>query len=287
MAATRTMLNIAWSLQRATSGEQPFWMLVTLASMLGQIGVPGGGFGVGYGATNQMGSSHRLMSGPTFSQGRNPIAAFIPVARIADMLLNPGETFAYNGGTHRYPDIRLIYWAGGNPFHHHQDLNKLLKAWHKPETIVVHEQFWTPTAKLADIVLPATTSMERNDIGYANLEGHLVAMRQIIAPVADARDDFTIFTDLSARLGIEADYTEGLDEMGWLERLYRECRDRARTRGVEIPEFAAFWDQGLVDLGANDASVVMFQDLRIDPEKGAAPDGLRTNRNRFIHDCRL
>ncbi len=97
-------------------------------------------------------------SGPTLPQGTNPVDEFIPVARIADMLLHPGERFSYNGAEHRYPDIRLIYWAGGNPFHHHQDLNRLRLAWRKPETVIFHEQFWTPAAKTADIVLPATTA---------------------------------------------------------------------------------------------------------------------------------
>ena len=89
MAASRTMLNIAWSLQRAAGGEQPYWMLVTLAAMLGQIGLPGGGFGVGYGATNQIGSPHAHLPGPTLPQGENAVEDFIPVARIADMLLHP------------------------------------------------------------------------------------------------------------------------------------------------------------------------------------------------------
>ena len=70
---------------------------------------------------------------PPAARGADPDAAagqqrrqrFIPVARIADMLLNPGEPFDYNGRTMRYPDIKLVYWAGGNPFHHHQDLNRL------------------------------------------------------------------------------------------------------------------------------------------------------------------
>src|SRR4029078_7857301 len=45
MAATRTTVNINWSLQRSHHGEQPFWALVTLASMLGQIGLSRGGCG--------------------------------------------------------------------------------------------------------------------------------------------------------------------------------------------------------------------------------------------------
>jgi biotin/methionine sulfoxide reductase len=201
-ASARTMMNIAWSLQRSHHGEQPYWALVTVAAMLGQIGLPGGGFGVGYGTTNMIGNDNAKFSGPTMPQGRNAVSAFIPVARITDMLEQPGASFDYNGQRHRYPDIRLIYWAGGNPFHHHQDLNRLLAAWQtKPETIVVHEQYWTPTAKLADIVLPATTALEREDIGYATRERYMIAMRQLIDPVGEARDDYAIFADLAAAAG--------------------------------------------------------------------------------------
>ena len=81
------------------------------------------------------------------------------------MLLNPDGLFAYNGEHYVYPDIRLIYWAGGNVFHHHQDLNRLLRAWQKPETIIVHEPWWTPMARHADVVLPATTPFEAQRYG--------------------------------------------------------------------------------------------------------------------------
>ena len=47
-AGGRTMLAAGWSIQRQQHGEQAHWMLVTLASMLGQIGLPGGGFGFSY-----------------------------------------------------------------------------------------------------------------------------------------------------------------------------------------------------------------------------------------------
>ena len=80
------------------------------------------------------------------------------------MLLNPGATVDYDGREIVYPDTKLIYWAGGNPFHHHQDLNRLVKAWRKPDTVIVNEPWWTPVAQWADIVFPATTSLERTDI---------------------------------------------------------------------------------------------------------------------------
>lgn len=275
MAASRTMLNVAWSLQRASHGEQPFWMVVTLAAMLGQIGAPGGGFGVGYGAANLVGSSHVRFRGPTLPQGRNRVSAFIPVARLADMLLHPGEPFTYNGKTHTYPDIRLVYWAGGNPYHHHQDLNRLIKGWQKPQTIVVHEQYWTATAKFADIVLPATTSLERDDIGTATLEAFFVAMKQAMPPMAEARDDYAIFADLARRLGCDEVYTENLDTMGWLRRLYAECRQLNVEKQVALPDFDQFWEEGLVDLTAHDRPATMLQAFIADPGKHplATPSG--------------
>ena len=139
------MLFRSWSLQRAQNGEQPFWMAATLAAMLGQIGLPGGGVGYGYGAIGGVGVSVKRLKGMTFPQGENPVKTVIPVARVADMLLHPGDRYDFNGETRTYPDIRLVYWCGGNPFHHHQDLNRLGQAFQQPETIIVHEPWWTAT----------------------------------------------------------------------------------------------------------------------------------------------
>ncbi|MBV9521435.1 MAG: molybdopterin-dependent oxidoreductase, partial [Alphaproteobacteria bacterium] len=146
MAGTRTMIAASWSLQRADHGEQPYWMAATLAALLGQIGLPGGGFGFGYGSMASVGMPGRRFSGPAVPQGTNAVKSFIPVARIAELLERPGGTLDYDGSVLRLPDIRLIYWAGGNPFHHHQDTNRLRAAWQRPQTIIVHEPWWTATA---------------------------------------------------------------------------------------------------------------------------------------------
>ena len=53
-------------------------------------------------------------------QGQNPVEDFIPVARVTDLLENPGGRFDYNGQSYEYPDVKIVWWAGGNPFHHHQ-----------------------------------------------------------------------------------------------------------------------------------------------------------------------
>lgn len=269
MLTSRTTVNASWALQRAAHGEQPFWALVTLAAMVGQIGLPGGGYGIGYGAMNVMGSAHVRVPGPVLPQGQNPVSDFIPCARLADMLLHPGEPFAYNGGTYRYPDIRLVHWAGGNPFHHHQDLNRLRHAWARPETIVVHEQYWNAAARHADIVLPATIALERNDIGFATREGYYIAMRQAVAPQGEARSDHAILAALAERLGTADSFAEGRDEMAWLRHLYDASRARVAERGVSLPDFDVFWQQGLIDLAPHDAPFTMHADFRADPERHA------------------
>ena len=54
----------------------------------------------------------KRLGGLTFPQGENPIKTVIPVARVADMLLHPGENYDFNGETRTYADIRLVYWCG-------------------------------------------------------------------------------------------------------------------------------------------------------------------------------
>ena len=272
MAATRTTVSIGWSLQRSHHGEQPFWALITLASMLGQIGLPGGGFGVGYGPVNLMGSPHPRYSGPTLPQGDNPVKEFIPVARFTDMLLHPGATFDYNGQRQAYPDIKFVYWAGGNPFHHHQDLNRLRQAWRKPDTIVFNEQFWTPAAKMADIVLPATVSLERDDIGYGTREPYIIAMKKAREPLGESRDDYDIFHALAERLGVADRHSEGhKDALDWMAHLYAEARTKSAKAGVTLPAFEEFWEAGIAEAvrtdGGDVPDLVMLADFRADPEK--------------------
>jgi biotin/methionine sulfoxide reductase len=276
MARTRTMIAVSWSLQRADHGEQPLWAAIALAALLGQIGLPGGGFGFGYGGSSRIGTNATPFSWPALSQGRNRVRAMIPVARLADMLLSPGEPFDYDGQRYTYPTIRLVYWAGGNPFHHQQDLNKLARAWRRPETVIVHEPWWNTMARQADIVLPCTTSLERNDLGIARDEGHLFAMRQAAPPVGQARSDLAILTGIAARMGFASAFTEDLDEMGWVRHLYGLARQRAAAYGHELPDFQTFWQQGQTRLPPA-PDQVLLEPFRADP----AANPLRTPSGRI------
>ncbi|MGE3157418.1 MAG: molybdopterin-dependent oxidoreductase, partial [Xanthobacteraceae bacterium] len=266
-ADVRSMITCAWSLQRSHHGEQPFWASIALASMLGGVGLPGGGFAFGHGSANGVGLPRINVPAPEIPLPANPAKSVIPVARIADMLLDPGGSYEFNGRRETYPDVRLVYWAGGNPFHHHQDLNRLQRAWQKPETIVVHESWWNPTARHADIVLPATTPLERNDIGGSSRDPFVFAMHRAVDPQHEAWNDYDIFRALARRLGYEQTFTEGRDEMGWVQWIYDSMRAQAERQGVPLPGFQQFWAEGFVELPPPDRDFVLFEDFRRDPDK--------------------
>ena len=280
-----TMLMAGWGIQRQQYGEQKHWMLVTLAAMLGQIGTPGGGFGFSYHYSNggnptRVGGVLPEMSAAIAGQASEAAddggMTAIPVARIVDALENPGGKYQHNGKEQTYPNIKMIWWAGGGNFTHHQDTNRLIKAWQKPEMIVVSECYWTAAAKHADIVLPITTSFERNDLtmtgDYSNQ--HIVPMKQAVAPQFEARNDFDVFADLAELLkpGGKEIYTEGRDEMAWLKFFYDAAQKGARAQRVTMPMFNAFWQQNkLIEMRRSEKNeqYVRYGDFRADPVKNA------------------
>lgn len=283
----RTMLMAGWGIQRQEYGEQPHWMLVTLASMLGQIGLPGGGFGFSYHYSNG-GNPTRdagiLSSIPNVvDTGEGNVADglpwestgavnSIPVARIVEALENPGVAYQHNGSELVFPDIRMIWWAGGSNFTHHQDTNRLIKAWQKPEMVVISEIYWTGAARHADIVLPITTSFERNDLtmtgDYSNQ--HLVPMKQVIAPQFEARNDLDVFADMAERLykGGRDVYLDGKSEMQWLKGFYNSAKASGRALRVPMPNFGYFWERNaLIEMvpNAENARFNRYADFREDP----------------------
>ncbi|MGY2572661.1 molybdopterin guanine dinucleotide-containing S/N-oxide reductase [Vibrio sp. C8] len=280
----RTMLMSGWGMQRQQYGEQRHWMIATLAAMLGQIGLPGGGFGLSYHYSNG-GNPTRdagVLPAISASLGGGSSAGndwavsgateSFPVARIVEALENPGKSYMHNGHELKFPNIKMIWWAGGANFTHHQDTNRLIRAWQKPELIVISEPYWTAAAKHADIVLPITTSFERNDLtmtgDYSNQ--HLVPMKKVVEPEGESRNDFDVFADMSERLapGGHDVYTEGKTEMEWLYGFYTAAQQGGRNARVAMPNFSKFWeDNELIEMKWNEknAKFVRHAAFREDP----------------------
>ena len=269
ISSKRTMISVSWSLTRQDHGEQPFWMAIMLASMVGQIGLPGGGFGFGYSATNYIGGQFKVLPGAAFPQTKNEIDNFIPVARISDLLLNPGKKFDFDGKTYEYPDTKIVYWAGGNPFHHHQDLNRLISAWEKPDTIISNEWCWNTLAKRSDIVLPCTIPLERGDIMMTPRDPYVVSMSKLIEPYGKAKNDFEIFAGIARKMGVEEKFTEGRNQEEWQKWIYTQTYERAAAADIKMPSYEKFRENKWFKIQDPSEPTLMLKDFRKDPLKNS------------------
>lgn len=269
MATSKTMIALSWSIQRADHGEVTLWAGLALACLLGQIGQPGTGFGFGYGSLETVGRPRKLINWPSLPQGANRVQASIPVARVADMLENPGGTYTYNGKTHTYPEAKLVWWAGGNPYHHHQNLARLDRVWRTPETVVVFDHSWTATARRADIVLPTTSPLERDDLMLNRRDTALIYMSAAMPVLGAARDDYAILSDLAGRMGTQQGFTQGRSAEDWQRILWARCEKRAEASGFDLPDFDAFRQMGRFDVPDDGDIRVQFAKFIDDPMANA------------------
>ena len=269
-AKNPSLLLTGWSLQRADHGEQPPWMLVTLASMIGQIGLPGRGYSMGHNYPDSGSTYGTAPNVPYIDYGTYPEnpPALIPASRTTDAILNPGQVIDFNGEKITYPDIKMIFNEYGNPHSRHQERSKMIRAWKRPDTIVTHEIAWTASAWMADIVLPVCTAAERNDIDSDSVATTILPIKAAIEPLYESKEPFSIFTGIARAVGIEEEFTMGKTAMELIEDSYEVARKRAKNSGMQMPRFREFWDKGepiAFPADENDIDFVQHGDFREDP----------------------
>lgn len=116
-----------------------------------------------------------------------------------------------------YP-IRMMFIQGGNPLLSYANSRETHEALRKLDFLAVSEIFLTPTAQLADLVLPAATNFEFDDIGHLGLpHGFILARPKIVDPPEACWSDSKIINELSKRLGFSEffwpDMGQCLDEI--------------------------------------------------------------------------
>jgi len=235
-------LQCGYAPGRTAYGEQFHRAAYALCAMTGNVGISGGSSGVSNGATGRTGVK-------TLPTGANPTDARVASPLLADLLAR--------GKAGGYPaDIKLIYSVGGDLFNQCPNVNKMVGALDGVEFLVAQDHFLTPTARYADIVLPATTFWERNDVHtpWAGAGHYAIYMRQAIEPMYECRNDIDIFADLAARVGI-AGYSDKTEE-AWLRALTKDAVD----------DFDAFADNGLARFAAPEDAVAFAAEIR-DPER--------------------
>lgn len=266
----RTFIAGNWACQRAHHGEQFQWGIITLASMIGQIGLPGGGFGFSmhYGGGGQASADK---SGPGgFSQGRNRVSDIIPASRLNETLLNPGKEIDFRGEKIKLPKIKLMYVAGANPVGHQQDINELVKGLKNLDTLIVQDPWWTSTAKMADIVLPVTTSLERDDISLlsGSYSGdRIYAMKKVVDNQYEAKDDYEIYSLLAKKFS-ESKYRRFSESKSTMEHIKSFYSKSDAAKDVNFEEF---WEKGVIKYDIPDEAYkyVRQGDFRKDPIKNS------------------
>jgi anaerobic dimethyl sulfoxide reductase subunit A len=253
---------------RRAYGEQPVRGTVTLAAMTGNVGLSGGSAG---GVSYSVGRPLPVGGLPA---GHNPVAEAIPVFKWTDAVVRGTEMTAADGVLH-LPDgqttlrsnIRFIFNTAGNTLvNQHGNINRtdrILRDRSLVEFIVVTDQFLTPSARYADVVLPAVTWFEKNDM--CTVWGHgasLIFMNQAIAPMHECRSDYDIFTHVADKLGLAPQFTEGRTELQWLEEMVKVSQAADPT----FPSFEEFRRRG-VHIFKYDKPHVAFADFREDPAK--------------------
>jgi anaerobic dimethyl sulfoxide reductase subunit A len=220
---------------RTAYGEQYHRAAMVLAAMTGNVGIHGG----------SSGGRSWPTAGPTayFSLGRglrpprNPVEADAPprknalpgfgiamrrgqvnTARMSDAILH--------GKAGGYPaDYKLLYLVDTDYPNQYLNVNKAVQALKKLEFVVVFEQFMTPGARFADLLLPTCTSLEKNDIALDGATGFYGYMNKTIGPPGEAKSHLQIGVELAARLGIP-DFSDRTEDE-WLREIVKGSRDIA------------------------------------------------------------
>jgi anaerobic selenocysteine-containing dehydrogenase len=102
------------------------------------------------------------------------------------------------------PPVTAMLIQNTNPVVVAPESEKVRQGFQREDLFVcVHEQFMTDTAKMADIVLPATTFLEHDDIYQSGGHSHIVLGPKVIEPLADCRPNHEVICGLAKRLGAE------------------------------------------------------------------------------------
>jgi anaerobic dimethyl sulfoxide reductase subunit A len=239
-AARPAMLVPGFSIQRVADGEETYRLTVALQLATGSFGLTGGSTG----ALNQTLPAPRVGTMDPMMTGGQPS---IPILAWPDAILQ--------GKAGGYPtDIHAAYVVGTNYINQGGDVRKSMAAFEALEFAACHELFLTTTARYCDVVLPAASALEKEEIGIPWLGNYLLYKPAALRPVGQARSDYDIFCDLSERMGAGSRYSGGRSASQWIE---------AFMAASEVPDHDEFRRTGVYL--APDQERVGLSDFAADP----------------------
>ena len=284
------VLYQGYGMQRRAFGEQVVRAGCVLAAITGNVGVSGG-----WASGTAKPAPHGGAKGTLFPRGTNPVRAQIPTYLWTDAVVRGTELGPEDGlvGAEQLTsDIKLIYAVASNILgNQHGNLNRtaaILQDESLVEFIAVQDNFLTPSARFADIVLPACTQFETwgFEDGWKSMQD-VILQPKLVDPPGEALSDYAICAGVAERLGIGEAFTEGRDEHAWVKWLLDEVR---KERFPDLPTLDELLERN-VGIWARPITepTVAVADFRADPETHPLdpPAGRIEIFSRQLHDLGL
>ena len=185
--------------------------IISLCLMTGNIGRPGTGLHPLRGQNNVQGASDAgliPMSYPDYqSVADDATRARFEAAWETSLDPKPGLTTteiidaACDGG------VRGMYILGENPFLSDPNTNHVREGLTNLDFLVVQDIFFTETAEFADVILPATSALEKSG-SFTNTDRRVQLGKPVLKPPGQARVDWQIICDISERMGYPMRYAD-------------------------------------------------------------------------------
>jgi anaerobic selenocysteine-containing dehydrogenase len=187
----RSYIRVGYGFTRSRNGSAQMHAVTCLPAVTGAWKHRGGGALYANGALYRLDRS--LIEGLDV---KDPKTRLLDQSRIGPVLT--GDKNDLGDG----PPVTALLIQNTNPMSVCPDTNKVRQGFARDDLFVcVHEQFMTDTAKMADILLPATTFLEHDDIYTASGHTHLQLARKVVEPYAEARPNHYVICELAKRLG--------------------------------------------------------------------------------------
>ena len=279
------ILYQGYGMQRRAYGEQVVRAGCVLAAISGNVGISGGW-------ASGLGTPENSPFWLAMPQDTNPIPAQIPAAAWSEAVLRGTEMGPADGlvGVDKLDtNIKLIYAIATNCLiNQHMNINRsadMLADESKVEFLIVQDQFLTPTARFADILLPACTAFETYGLQDGWKFGdEVLLIPQLIPPAYETKSDYRICANIAERLGIGAAFTEGRDKREWVAHLLDIYRAKRFPDVPDLDEFEAS-NIGVYSVKVTEPTIA-FADFRADPEKYplSTPSGKIEIFSKELHD---
>ena len=227
-------------LNQSARGTDKNVALINLHLATAQIGKPGAGPFSLTGQPNAMGGrevgglanllpGHRDVENP---EHRSDIAKFWGVDSLPPV---PGKSAVEMFDAVKRGDIKLLWIACTNPAQSMPDLRSVAEAFDNAECVIVQESFrTTESAKLADVLLPASTWGEKHGT-VTNSERRITHVNAVLSPPGSARHDWHIVVDFARRLEAKLRPNQPtLFPYEGPEDIFNEHRESTRGRDLDI-----------------------------------------------------